>query len=187
MDDSTLMQAVARRDESAFAELYDRFFRPVYSLIVRILRSRSEGEEVLQDAFWQVWERAGDYRPELGSAFCWIITIARRKAIDRLRGNTRRLQRLIDLHARSNDDTFVPDEPRAALVDDERGALVRAALARLHPQEKRSILLAFFDGLTHDEIALVLRIPVGTVKARIRRGMIKLRPSLAQVRQAGEP
>jgi len=185
MDDSTLIQAVARRDESAFAELYDRFSRQVYSLVVRILRSRSEGEEVLQETFWQVWEHAGDYRAELGSAFGWIITIARRKAIDRLRGNTRRLQRLIDLHAESNDQEFAPDEPGSALAANERAALVRSALSRLHPQERRSILLAFFDGLTHEEIARVLGIPVGTVKARIRRGMIKLSPTLAHVRQTG--
>src|SRR5688572_8132340 len=93
-DDAVLLQAVARRDEAAFTELYDRLSRPVYSLIVRALRSRAEADEVLQEVFWQIWERAPDYRVELGSAFCWIVTIARRRAIDRVRANARHLQRI---------------------------------------------------------------------------------------------
>src|SRR5213082_2871053 len=93
-DDASLLHGVAHRDETAFATLYDRFSRPVFSLVVRMLRSRAEAEEVLQEAFWQVWERAPDYREELGSAFCWVVTIARRKAIDRLRSNSRYLQRI---------------------------------------------------------------------------------------------
>ena len=82
-DDAALLQAVALRDEAAFAELYDRLARPVFSLVVRVLRSRAEAEEVLQEAFWQVWERAADFRVERGSPFAWVVTIARRKAIDR--------------------------------------------------------------------------------------------------------
>ena len=182
-DDAVLLQAVARRDEAAFAELYDRLSRPVFSLIVRVLRSRAEAEEVLQEAFWMVWERAPDYRVDLGSAFCWIVTIARRKAIDRVRANARHLQRIEEAQGLRNEDDVVAPAGLESLAADERGAAVRGALASLSLEERRPIALAFFDGLTHDEIAGVLQAPVGTIKARIRRGMLKLKPALARVRQ----
>ncbi len=184
-DDATLLQAVARRDEAAFAALYDRFSRPVFSLVVRVLRSRAEAEEVLQEAFWQVWERAPDFREELGSAFCWVVTIARRKAIDRLRANSRHLQRIGEAQGLRTDDDFIAPAGLEALAADERGTAVRAALERLNLEERRAIALAFFDGLTHDEIAGALRVPVGTIKARIRRGLMKLKPILTRLRQAG--
>jgi len=185
-DDAALLQAVARRDESAFAELYDRMSRPVFSLVVRVVRSRAEAEEVLQESFWQVWERAPDYRPELGSAFCWVVTIARRKAIDRLRANSRHLQRIEDAQGARVDDDFASPAALEALASDERGTAVRAALAKLGADERRAIALAFFDGLTHVEIAAAERTPVGTVKARIRRGMLKLKPALARLGHAGD-
>jgi RNA polymerase sigma-70 factor (ECF subfamily) len=183
-DDAVLLQGVARRDETAFAQLYDRLSRPVFSLIARVLRSRAEAEEVLQEVFWQVWERAPDYRMELGSAFCWIVTIARRKAIDRVRANARHLQRIEAAQGMRNDDDLVSPAGLETLAADERGTAVRVALAGLSVEERRPIALAFFDGLTHDEIAGVLNAPVGTIKARIRRGMLKLKPALARVRQA---
>ena len=182
-DDTTLLQAVARQDEAAFAELYDRMSRPVFSLVVRILRSRAEAEEVLQESFWQVWQRASGYRSELGSAFCWIVTIARRKAIDRLRANVRHVQRIEEAQGMRAEDDFMAPGGLESLAADEQGRAVRAALEKLNLEERRAIALAFFDGLTHDEIAQALRLPVGTVKARIRRGMLKLKPVLARVRQ----
>ncbi len=185
-DDAVLLRADARRDEAAFAALYDRMARPVFSLIVRVVRSRAEAEEVLQEAFWQVWERATDYRQELGSPFCWIVTIARRKAIDRLRANSRHLQRIEEAQGARNDDDFAPPAALESLAADERSTAVRTALATLGPEERRAIALAFFDGLTHVEIAAAERTPVGTVKARIRRGMLKLKPTLARLNRADE-
>jgi RNA polymerase sigma-70 factor (ECF subfamily) len=184
-DDVTLLQAVARRDETAFAELYDRMARPIFSMVMRIVGGRAESEEVLQEAFWQIWESAPSFKPELGSPFCWIVTIARRKAIDRLRANSRHLQRITEAEALGAEDDY--DRPIAfdALAVGERSAAVKAALARLGPDERRAIVLAFFDGLTHEEIAKALRAPVGTVKARIRRGLLKLKPSLAGLELAG--
>jgi RNA polymerase sigma-70 factor (ECF subfamily) len=184
-DDATLLQAVARRDEAAFGELYDRLSRPVFSLVVRVLRSRAEAEEVLQEAFWQVWERAPDFRVERGTPFSWIITIARRKAIDRLRANARHLRRIEEAQGLRAEDDMVAPAALESLASDETGAAVRAALAKLGPEERRAIALAFFDGLTHEEIAVALRAPVGTIKARIRRGLLKLKPALARVRPAG--
>ena len=185
-DDTELLLAVARRDEAAFGALYDRMARPVFSLIVRVVRSRAEAEEVLQEAFWQIWERAPDYRPELGSAFCWIVTVARRKAIDRLRANSRHLQRIAEAQGARTEDDFARPVVLESMATDERVAAVHAALAKLAPGERRVIALAFFDGLTHVEIAAVERTPVGTVKARIRRGMLKLKPALVRLGREGE-
>ena len=177
-DDIALLLAVARRDEAAFAELYEKLSRPLFSLVVRVVRSTAEAEEILQEAFWQIWEKAPSYRPELGSPFTWIVTIARRKAIDRLRANSRHLQRIADAQAEAS----VPDSAEAAgfanLAHDDRAAAVRAALADIGVAERRAIELAFFDGLTHTEIAAALRQPVGTIKARIRRGLRKLQTAL---------
>lgn len=184
-DDVTLLLAVARRDETAFATLYDRMSRPIFSMVVRIVRSRAEAEEVLQEAFWQIWESAPGYRAELGTPFCWMVTVARRKAIDRLRSNFRHLQRIEEAQGLRTDDEFAAPVVLEALAAGERSASVQAALARLGPDERRAITLAFFDGLTHEEIATALRAPVGTVKARIRRGLLKLKPSLAPLRQPG--
>lgn len=183
-EEIALLRAVAGRDEGAFAALYDRYSGPAFGMILRILRSRAEAEEVLQEAFWQVWTRATDYRPELGSPFCWVITIARRKAIDRLRANARHLQRIEEARrARHEDDFAAPAGAESAATGESREA-VRTALQKLNPDERRAIALAFFDGLTHEEIARALDTPVGTVKARIRRGMLKLKPMLASLRPA---
>lgn len=184
-DEIALLLAVARQDEAAFAALYDRMARPIFSLIVRIVRVRAEAEEVLQEAFWQIWESAPSYRPELGSPFCWMVTVARRKAIDCLRANSRHLQRIEEAQELLVDDKFAAPLALELLANNERSATVRMALARLGAKERRAIVWAFFDGLTHEEIATALRAPVGTVKARIRRGMLKLKISLAALREPG--
>ena len=185
-DDVALLLAVAQRDEAAFEELYDRISRPAFALVSRIVRSHAEAEEILQEAFWQVWEHAPSYRAELGSPFCWIITIARRKAIDRLRSNSRHLQRIAEAQAGGVGGDEVAPAGFDKLSGDERAGAVRAALARIGVAERRAIELAFFDGLTHLEIAEALKQPVGTVKARIRRGLLKLEAALARPGKGGE-
>ncbi len=174
-DDISLLQAVAQRDQAAFAALYDRFSRPTFSLIVRVVRSTPEAEEILQETFWQIWEKAPSYQPELGSPFTWIVTIARHKAIDRLRANSRHLQRIAEAQAANTDATVTEPTAFANISTDERVVAVQAALGAISAAERRAIELAFFDGLTHLEIAEALSHPVGTVKARIRRGLLKLR------------
>ncbi len=182
-DDTALLRAAAQGDEAAFAALYDRLARPIFALVVRIIGSRAEAEEVLQEAFVQVWEHAPDFRPERGTAFCWVVTIARRKAIDRLRANSRHLHRIAQAAAMSEHDEAMAPVGAAELAEDERMRAVRAALAKLGAPERKAIALAFFDGLTHEEIATALATPVGTIKARIRRGMLKLKPGLKRLQQ----
>lgn len=184
--DAELMRAVARRDETAFDRLYEQFSRPVFSMVVRIVRSHAEAEEILQEAFWQVWQSAVNYQSALGTPFTWIVTIARRKAIDRLRANSRHLQRIVDVKGAGVDDDVVAPAGLIKVVADERALAVRAALKQLGVAERRTIELAFFDGLTHPEIAEALKQPVGTVKARIRRGLHKLQTALARQRRGEE-
>ena len=184
-DDAVLLRAAAQGDEAAFAMLYDRLARPVFAMMVRIIGSRAEAEEVMQEGFVQVWTRAPDYRPELGSAFSWVVTIARRKAIDRLRTNSRYLQRIAQAAALGVRAESTAPAGALELMADERGRTVRAALASLAAAERQAIALAFFDGLTHQEIAQALGMPVGTIKARIRRGMLKLKSALARSAQDG--
>jgi len=185
--DAELMRAVARREEAAFERLYEQFSRPVFSMVVRILRSHAEAEEILQEAFWQVWHSAANYQSALGTPFTWIVTIARRKAIDRLRANSRHLQRIVDAMGAGVADDVETPAGLTKVVADERALAVRAALKQLGVAERRVIELAFFDGLTHLEIAEALKHPVGTVKARIRRGLLKLQTALAQQSLGGEP
>jgi RNA polymerase sigma-70 factor (ECF subfamily) len=115
-----------------------------------------------------------------------MVTVARRKAIDRLRANSRHLQRITEAQGSRTDDDFMAPAALDSLAADERTVAVRAALAQLNAEERRAIVLAFFDGLTHDEIAVALGAPVGTVKARIRRGLLKLKlkPALEQMIRA---
>ncbi|MBI3886361.1 MAG: sigma-70 family RNA polymerase sigma factor [Opitutae bacterium] len=184
-DDFILLQAVGRGDERAFAQLYDRFSGPVFGLTLRILRSRAEAEEILQESFWQVWKHADRFQPALGSPFTWVVTIARRKAIDRLRSNSRHLQRIQEAAVGS---AAVDRTEPTGLDNAEAGDTVTAvqqAFAKLRPEERCAIELAFFDGLTHTEIATALGVPEGTVKARIRRGMLKLQRPLAHLHAAG--
>lgn len=180
-DDLALLQATARGDERAFEILYDRFSRPIFGMALRILRSRAEAEEILQESFWQVWKQAGRFQQTLGSPFTWVVTIARRKAIDRLRANSRHLQRIHEaMTASATDDLGEPNGLDNAEAGDTVTA-VRNAFGKLRPEERRAIELAFFDGLTHTEIAAALGVPEGTVKARIRRGMAKLQRPLAHL------
>ena len=182
-DDVALLSRVARRDHTAFAQLYDRFSGPMFSLVVRIVRCHAEAEDILQDAFVIIWTRAAGYRSELGSPFVWVAAIVRHKAIDRIRSTTRQRE-LIEADLRlSGEETDVPTAA-SALAATESSRLVRSALGKLGDGEVRAIELAFFGGRTHGEIALDLGIPVGTVKARIRRGLLKLRPALTRLEAA---
>lgn len=184
-DDLALLQATAQGDKVAFAQLYDRFAPPIFGLLLHILRSHAEAEEVLQDAFWQVWKQAFRFEAERGSPFTWVVTIARRKAIDRLRANARHLTRINEAQAAGVADEFDALTGFEKAETRDTGTAVREALALLRTDERVAIQLAFFDGLSHVEIATALGLPVGTVKARIRRGMAKLQRPLSKLLAGG--
>jgi RNA polymerase sigma-70 factor, ECF subfamily len=175
-----LLGRVATGDRRSFAELYDRFSRVLFSVAYRVLNSQEAAEDVLQDVFIQIWEKAPLYDPQRGKPLTWAVTLTRNKAIDRLRAIQRRnrLQDAVEKEAL----TFEQFDDRSsveAVEGMETGAMVRAAIRRLSPDQRQAIELAFFSGLTQTEIAERLREPLGTIKARIRRGMMKLRDVIA--------
>lgn len=178
--DARLMQRVARGDREAFAQLYDRFSAPLYATAIRIVRDATEAQDIVHDAFVTVWEKASAFEVARGTAFSWVVTLVRNRAIDRVRMRRRRSELLAES---APGDLGYPDhdgatrDDSAASGDDAR--VVRAAVATLPVEQKRAVELAFFGGLTQEEIAKKLAEPLGTVKARIRRGLLKLRDSLA--------
>jgi RNA polymerase sigma-70 factor, ECF subfamily len=179
--DALLVQRIAKGDKQAFAELYDRFSGPLYGAAQRILRDPSEAQDIVHDAFVTLWEKAGTFETTRGSAFSWAITLVRNRAIDRVRMRRRRAELLAESAPADlgyGDDSAASSTDDSAALGDEARA-VRAAVATLPPEQQKALELAFFGGLTQEEIARKLSQPLGTVKARIRRGLLKLRDSLA--------
>lgn len=179
-DDARLVQRMAQGDKTAFAEIYDRFSRPLYATAMRIVNDAAEAQDVVHDVFITLWEKATTFEVERGSAFGWAVTLVRNRAIDRVRMRRRRSELLAasapaDLGYEENAPGTGADES-AALGD--QAHVVRAAVATLPLEQKRVLELAFFSGLTQQEIAERISEPLGTVKARIRRGLLKLRDSL---------
>ena len=174
--DILLLKAIAARDEAALAQLYDRYDRILFGLLMRILNNREEAEDVLQEVFLQVWRKAADFDESRGRPFTWLVTLARSRAIDRLRTLASR-ERVAEAGAREVSEV-ISDAATDALKSEQRG-LVSDALAKLPDEQKRPIMLAYFDGLTQTEIATRLGAPLGTVKTRMRTGMIRLRELLA--------
>jgi len=174
--DVLLLKAIAARDEAALAQLYDRYDRILFGLLMRILNNREEAEDVLQETFLQVWRKAADFDEDRGRPFTWLVTLARSRGIDRLRTLASR-ERVAEAGAREVSDQ-ISDAATDAFKSEQRG-LVSDALAKLPDEQKRPIMLAYFDGLTQSEIATRLGAPLGTVKTRMRTGMIRLRELLA--------
>jgi RNA polymerase sigma-70 factor (ECF subfamily) len=179
--DARLVQRIARGDKPAFAELYDRFSRPLYATALRIGRDATEAQDIVHDAFVTIWEKAAAFETARGTAFSWAVTLVRNRAIDRVRMRRRRS----DLLAASVPADLGYGEPAAGAAGDsaarsDDARAVRAAVATLPAEQQRALELAFFGGLTQEEIAQKLAEPLGTVKARIRRGLLKLRDSLAR-------
>ena len=169
------LHAIARGDERALASLYDQYARILFGLILRILNDREEAEDVLQEVFLQVWRRAKDFDEARGRPFTWLVTLARSRAIDRLRSLNSR-QRAATEAARE-----VSEEISDAAADaqkSEQGEIVRRALAELPEEQRRALLLAYYEGLSQSEIAVRLGTPLGTVKTRMRSGLMKLRELL---------
>lgn len=178
--DLELLERIQARDPAALDVLYGRYAPPVYSLVWKVLQSTEEAEDVALDVFWQIWRQADRYDPSRGAPPAWIFTLARSRAIDRLRARQRREDRTVSFDDPASlldplDEKAAPDQ--VASFRQTRDA-VREAMKTLSPVQREAIELAFFKGLTHVEIARKLRQPLGTVKTRIRQGLIRLRKKL---------
>ena len=177
--DAELLRRMTHSDREAFAQLYDRFARPLYATALRILSNASEAEDIVQDVFLALWERAAAFEPGRGSAFAWAVTLTRNRAIDRVRMRQRRGELLAEAAPDLQPAGPAGDTDSAgSLWVREKAGAVRSALAQLAPDQQKAIELAFFSGLTQQEIAARLNEPLGTIKARIRRGLLKLRATL---------
>ncbi|MGF1657144.1 MAG: RNA polymerase sigma factor [Verrucomicrobiales bacterium] len=178
LEETALLQAVARGQREAFAQLYDRVAQPLYSMLVEMAKDHATAQDWMQQAMVKVWKQAHQFDPSKGHAFSWILTVVRRTALDGLRKLKRdapHKQTLDDVPEESHNDT----PARFAGFNDE-AKIIKRALANL-PEDQRLVLeQAFFLGRTHTEIASEQGQPLGTVKARIRRGLIRLRETLGE-------
>jgi RNA polymerase sigma-70 factor (ECF subfamily) len=171
-DLTRLIASVADGDQSAFASVYDVLAPTVYGVVRRVLRDPSQAEEVTQEVFVEIWRQAARFDPSRGSVRTWAVTIAHRRAVDRVRSEQSHRDRQVSVAAGAADAPASPEE--GALEADERRR-ARAAMATLPPQQREALELAFYDGLTHVQIAERLDVALGTVKTRIRDGLIRLR------------
>jgi len=178
---AALIKRMAGGDRDALAELYDKLSRPLFATARHILNDAAEAQDVVHDVFMSLWENAATFDSSRGAAFSWAVTLTRNRAIDRLRSRANRA-RLLESSI-PDDLGYDEDSGSMAGLDKadlgDRAAAVRTALAELPTEQQRALELAFFSGLTQKEIAEKLSEPIGTVKARIRRGLIKLRDMLA--------
>lgn len=174
--DIALIERIVGRDETAVAELYDRHCRLLFGLILRIIRDRSEAEEILQEVFILVWTRAETCNVSLGPPAAWLVRIARNRAIDRLRANSVRLRAV-----ESAPEPEPAENPETRAGVSERQRAVARALESLPSNQRVLIEQAYFLGLTQSELAARFELPLGTVKTRIRTGMLALREQLSQV------
>lgn len=168
-----LIRSTAAGDESSVAALYDATSPQVFGLVLRILGDRAAAEEVMLDVYTQVWRQAASYDAARGTPLGWLLTIARTRAIDRLRSSRRMEEgrQPIEAAEAARSTLASPEEATAAA---ERDRMVRDALASLGTEQRQIIELVFFSGLSHTEIAAATGLPLGTVKTRARLGMVKL-------------
>jgi RNA polymerase sigma-70 factor (ECF subfamily) len=180
MLDQEMIARIGRRDQGAFSALYDRLSGPLYSLAMKMLGDPAEAQDALQEVFLQIWSRAGTYDPEQSSVFSWTVLLTRSRVIDRLRARGRRSRVVVastEDAPTAADASTVESAADTAEKNDE-AARVRYVLNNLPSEQREAIELAFFEHLSHHEIAARLGQPLGTVKARIRRGLLKLRQRL---------
>lgn len=186
-DDASLVQRMQRGDERALAALYDRYAASLLGMVLRTVRERPDAEAVLMEVFLQAWRGAATFDSARGSVLAWLAMMARSRAMDAARRGARR-----ERHETAEQDSVdaiesveapEPTDPLHGLEQQERRTAIEQAMTALVPAQRLVIELAFFEGLTHVEIAERLSEPLGTIKTRIRQGMIKLRDLLAPLVQ----
>jgi RNA polymerase sigma-70 factor (ECF subfamily) len=178
--DVEILHRIARRDEAAVGQLYDKHAVQLFTLLVRILHDHSTAEDVLQEVFLRVWNRAATYDQSLGSPIVWLTRIARNLAIDTLRsklGQRRKLEDDVETHTELRADEATAD-PSASATQSQQHETLRSALATLPEEQRILIEYAYYQGYTQSELAEHFDIPLGTVKTRIRTGMMSLRRHL---------
>lgn len=181
---SSLIESVARGESAAFEQLYDRYCRTLYALLLRILLDADDAQETLQETFVQAWNQAARFDPARGSEAAWLISMARSRGIDRLRARRVRSRKEEDAGREISIEfgTVAGKGNPDALLRAERQQAVRGALAALPESQRQALELAYFEGLSQSEIAARLKEPLGTVKTRMQLGMKKLRGRLKEMK-----
>lgn len=171
-----LLLRVAEGDQTAFAELYDSLSARVFGLILRVLVNRSQSEEVLQEVFLEIWQSASRFVPNKGQGRTWVMTIAHRRAVDRVRSSQSSSDRDVRVGLR---DIGVPHDSVAEQAElGIEGEKVVTALSGLPEAQREAIVLAYYGGYSQNEIAVLLGAPLGTIKTRMRDGLIRLRTAM---------
>jgi RNA polymerase sigma-70 factor (ECF subfamily) len=182
--DRDIMARIQARDASALSELYDNYNRLLFGLILSILKKREEAEDTLQEVFTQIWEKAEQFDLERGTVYTWIVSLTRNKSIDRLRSKVYKEQKKQSTSL-DNEDVFYPlysdeTDPLEQTILTDRAKIVRDALDKISDKQRKVLQVAYFNGMTQSEISEEYDIPLGTVKTRMRDGMMKLRELLAK-------
>lgn len=177
-----LMKRIKARDEQALAELYDAYNRLLYGMIISIVKSREEAEDVLQEVFVKIWEKAQSFDEERGNPYSWIVTLTRNKAIDRIRSKGYKTQQKAQQDVDAPEFTLEGEkfDPLETTIFSDRAELVRKALGEIPESQCEVLKIAYYKGMTQSEISEQLDIPLGTVKSRMRQGMIKLKDILGE-------
>ncbi len=186
LDDEALLRLISRSHEAALSEFYDRYSRLVYSMAFNVTGDAEVAQEITQDVFLRVWEKADTYRAEQGKVATWLVSITRHRAIDllrraRIRPEGNRAVWMDELEASLPNPTAVEGEAEQS----QRQQMIRHALAQLPEEQRLALSYAFFQGYSHSEIARLLNQPLGTIKTRIRLAMQKLRQILQDVNGVG--
>jgi RNA polymerase sigma-70 factor (ECF subfamily) len=172
----SLLERVATGDQRAFSELYDQVAPRVFGLVKRLLIDRAQSEEVTQEVFLEIWQTASRFDPNKGAATSWILTMAHRRAVDRVRAAQASRNRDVRIGIRDLDREY-DNVSEAVEVRIENERVVRA-MERLTELQRQAVTLAYYGGYSHSEVAEMLSVPIGTVKTRLRDGMIRLRDEL---------
>ena len=176
LSDEALVALAARSEQSALAELYDRFGRPAYGLALRVLRDEALAEDAVQEAFLALWRTAGRFVPERGKASTWILTLVHRRAVDIVRREERRRADALEQAPEPESQAAVEEEAWLRLQRER----VQDALRKLPDQQREAIELAYYGGFTQSELAERLGQPLGTIKSRMFMGLARLRELLGE-------
>lgn len=174
-----LLARVAKRERAALEQLYDRYSNILYATAMKFLKEDADAQDVVQDVFIQIWDKAKLYDPAKGKPLTWALTLTRNRSIDRIRAIQRRTRLRDDFEKETVvDESEGVREALSGVDASEKSQILRDAVGRLSPEQRNVIELAFFSGFTQSEIADRLGEPLGTIKARARRGLMKLKEIL---------
>lgn len=181
-DEIELIKRIKAKDDKALEELYDLYNRLLFGMIISIVKSREEAEDILQEVFVKIWEKAYTFNEERGNAYSWIVTLTRNKAIDRIRSKGYKTQQKASQDVDAPEFTLEGDkyDPLETTIFSDRAELVRKALGEIPQSQSEVLKIAYYRGMTQTEISDHLDIPLGTVKTRMRQGMLKLKDILGE-------